>query len=266
MYLQGRIHYKTDIKVDYGFEVNELRPVTTYSEDIKNAKCANSHAHSRAQIISCSSGVMEVVTKNNIWIVNSLQGVWIAGNEEHQVYFPNNVKVVSAFIDESKLNSLPKNSFAFEPSFFLNSLLEKIISFSNPYVFTQQQNRIIEVFVDELSNLTPSKTFLPTSQDKRIKIVLDELMGNLSSKHTIEYYATKSCVSSRTLSRLFHKELGMGFGDWKMRLKLMEAVKQLGEKKSVKEIAFELGYENVSSFIVTFKKHFGKTPTNYPVK
>ncbi|WP_289040909.1 helix-turn-helix transcriptional regulator [uncultured Zobellia sp.] len=257
------IDYKTNIKVDYGFEVNPLRTVTTYSEDIQNAKCANSHAHPRAQLISCNAGVMEVVTKNNIWIVNSLQSVWIASNEEHQVYFPNNVKVVTAFIDESRLNDLPKDSFAFESSNFLNSLLEKVTSFFNPNTYTQQQNRIIEVFLDELSNIKPSTTFLPTSQDKRVKLVLWALMDDLSSKHTVSYYANKSFVSPRTLSRLFNKELGMSFGDWKTRLKLMEAIKQLGEKKSIKEIAFNLGYENVSSFIVTFKKHFGKTPTNY---
>ncbi|WP_405604241.1 AraC family transcriptional regulator [Polaribacter sp. Asnod1-A03] len=260
------IVYKTNIKVDYGFEINELRPVTTYSEHIQKSKCANSHAHPRAQIISCNTGIMKVVTKNNIWIVNSLQSVWISSNEEHQVYFPNNVKVDTAFIDKSKLSNLPKDSFAFETSYFLKSLLEKVISFSNPNIFTQQQNRVIEVFIDELSNLKPSRTFLPTSQDKRIKAVLDALMNDLSSKHTIDYYADKTFVSPRTLSRLFNKELGMSFGDWKIRLKLMEAVKQLGEKKSVKEIAFNLGYENVSSFIVTFKKHFGKTPTNYLMK
>lgn len=255
--------YKTNIDVDYGFEVNELRPVTTYSEEIQNAKCANSHAHPRAQIISCSTGIMEVVTTNNIWIVNSLQSVWIASNEKHQVFFPNNVKVLTAFVDESKLGGLSKASFAFDTSNFLQILLEKIISFSNPSSFTPQQNRIIEVFLDELSDLKPCTTFLPTSQNQKLKIVLDALMSDLSSKHTIDYYASQAFVSSRTLSRLFNKELGMSFGDWKMRLKLMEAVKQLGEKKSVKEIAFNLGYENVSSFIATFKKYFGKTPTNY---
>ncbi|WP_111309175.1 AraC family transcriptional regulator [Confluentibacter sediminis] len=257
------VDYTTTIKIDHGFEANSLRPVTTYSETIQNAKCANSHAHPRAQLISCDTGIMEVVTKNNIWIVNALQSTWIASNEEHQVYFPNNVKVVTAFIDESKLGNLPKDSFAFETSAFLKSLLEKITSFSNPSMYTEQQHRIVDVFLDELSNLKPSTTFLPTSQDQRIKLILDALMNDLSSKHTIDYYANQSFVSPRTLSRLFNKELGMSFGDWKMRLKLMEAVKQLGEKKSVKEIAFDLGYENVSSFIATFKKHFGKTPTNY---
>ncbi|UNY99907.1 helix-turn-helix transcriptional regulator [Zhouia spongiae] len=260
------IDYKTNIKIDYGFEVNELRPVTTYSEDVQNAKCAHAHAHPRAQIISCDSGVMEVVTTNNIWMVNSLQGVWIPGNEEHQVYFPNNVKVITAFIDESKLSGLPRDSFAFETTSFLSSLLEKIISFSNPDKLDRQQERVVEVFLDELSALRPGTTFLPTSRDKRIRIVLDALTNDVSDKHTIDHYAGMAFISPRTLSRLFHKELGMSFGDWKMRLKLMEAIRLLGENKSVKEIAFELGYENVSSFIAVFKKHLGKTPANYLVK
>ncbi len=255
--------YKTIVKIDYGFEVNKARPVTTFLENIKNAKCANSHSHSRAQLISCNTGIMEVVTKNNIWIVNSFQSVWISSNEEHQVYFPNNVKVVSAFIDESKIDNLPKDTFAFENSNFLNSILEKITSFSNPNKLTEQQNRVIDVFLDELSLLKPSTTFLPTSQDKRLKKILDHLINDIASKHTIDYYANLLFISPRTLSRLFNKELGMSFGNWKMRLKLIEAVKQLGENKSVKEIAFNLGYENVSSFITIFKKHFGKTPSNY---
>lgn len=255
--------YTTTIQVDLGFEVDASRPVTTYSETIQKAKCAQAHAHPRAQIISCSAGIMEVVTQRNLWIGNPLQSVWIAGNEEHQVYFPNNVKVISVFIDESRLGPLPQNSFAFDNTMFLSGLLDKIISFANPREFSPPQTRVIAVFLDELATLKPSRTYLPTSQDNRIRMVIDALMNDLSSKHTIAHYARQSCVSPRTLTRLFSKELGMSFGDWKMRLKLLEAIKQLGEGKSVKEIAFELGYENVSSFIATFKKHFGKTPNTY---
>lgn len=255
--------YKTTIQVDLGFEVNETRPITTYSETLEHAKCAHSHAHSRAQIISCDRGIMEVHTPHTIWTVNPLQSVFIASMEEHQVYFPDHVTVLTAFVDESKLPPLPTQSFAFEPSSFFNSLLVKIVSFSNPSEPTDTQFRILEVFLDELALLTPSTTYLPTSQNLRLKPILDSLKTDLSTKHTLAYYAQKSYMSSRTLSRLFQKELGMSFGDWKMRLKLMEAVKLLGEEKSIKEIALDLGYENVSSFITAFKNYFGKTPTNY---
>lgn len=73
-------------------------------------------------------------------------------------------------------------------------------------------------------------------------------------------------MSSRNLSRLFIKELGMNFSDWRIRLKLLEAIKRLGEQQSVKEIAFDLGYESSSSFIYMFKKYLGKTPSNYILK
>lgn len=257
--------YKTKINIDYGFEVNALRPITTYSETLQNAQCANLHKHPRAQIISCDRGIMEVVTKEQIWIVNPSQSVWISSFEEHQVYFPHHVNIISVFIDASKLSKLPKNSFAFDTPDFFKSLLHKVISFHNPRRFSAQQNRVVEVLLDEISTLKPTTTFLPTSQNKRIKIVTDALLNDLSCRHNLAYFADKINVSPRTLSRLFNKELGMSFGDWRIKMKLMEAIKQLEEGKSVKEISFNLGYENVSSFISTFKKHLGKTPTNYKI-
>lgn len=257
------IDYETTIKVDIGFEINKSRPITTYSEVIKNAKCQNSHSHPRAQIISCESGIMEIVIKNSIWIVNATQSVWIPSHVEHQVYFPNNVKIITAFIDPSCLEKLPAASFAFDNSSFFKSVLAKVASFSNPAELTAEQKRITDVLLDEISIIKPTSTFLPTSDDERIKKVTNALLNNYSSKQTIEYYAGISSVSSKTLSRLFLKELGMSFGDWKIRSKLLEAIKQLGEKKTIIEIALNLGYENPSSFITTFKKHLGTTPSNY---
>nr|WP_228519122.1 helix-turn-helix domain-containing protein [Flavobacterium sp. LC2016-12] len=88
-------------------------------------------------------------------------------------------------------------------------------------------------------------------------------MNDIASKYTIDYYADLSFMSTRTLSRLFIKELGMNFSDWRIRLKLLEAIKRLGEKQSIKEIALDLGYKTTSAFIFMFKKKLGKTPSNY---
>ena len=43
-------------------------------------------------------------------------------------------------------------------------------------------------------------------------------------------------------------------------------LKKLGEKQSIKEIAFDLGYENNKAFIFMFKKNLGKTTSNYILK
>ncbi|MNQ28666.1 HTH-type transcriptional repressor of iron protein A [compost metagenome] len=253
---------QTYLIVDYGFQINPSLPVLGYTEIITNAVCA-SHSHPRAQLLYATNGVMNVVVENQIWVVNPLQGLWIPGGIEHQVSFQKNVKLYSVFIDSSFIHNLPSISFSFDISVFLKQLMFKIISFENNENPTLSQKRIMDVFLDELALIEPSSTFLPTSNHAKLQNIISLLMDDITSKYTIDHYANISFMSTRTLSRLFIKELGMNFSDWRIRLKLLEAIKRLGEKQSIKEIAFDLGYETTSAFIFMFKKNLGKTPSNY---
>lgn len=248
--------------VDFGFQINPELPVVGYTEMVTDAVCI-SHSHPRAQLIYATSGVMNVVVNNQIWVVNPLQGLWIPGDTEHQVTFQKDVNLYSVYVDPSFMNGLPKVSFSFDISVFLKQLVFKIISFGTEGDISQSKRRIIDVFLDELALIEPSATFLPTTNHERLQKVVQLLLNDVASKNTIEYYADISFMSSKTLSRLFIKELGMNFSDWRTRLKLLEAIKRLGEKQSIKEIALDLGYETASAFIFMFKKHLGTTPSNY---
>ena len=253
---------QTYLIVDYGFQINPSLPVLGYTEIITNAVCA-SHSHPRAQLLYATSGVMNVVVKNQIWVVNPLQGLWIPGGIEHQVSFQKNVNLFSVFIDPSFTNNLSITSFSFDISVLLKQLMFKIISFENNENPTLSQKRIMDVFLDELTLIEPSSTFLPTSNHSKLQNIISLLIDDIACKYTIDHYANLSFMSARTLSRLFIKELGMNFSDWRIRLKLLEAIKRLGEKQSIKEIALDLGYETTSAFIFMFKKNLGKTPSNY---
>lgn len=248
--------------VDFGFQINPDLPVVGYTEMVTDAVCI-SHSHPRAQLIYATSGVMNVVVNNQIWVVNPLQGLWIPGHTEHQVTFQKDVNLYSVYVDPSFMDGLPKVSFSFDISVFLKQLVFKIISFGTDGNITSPKRRIIDVFLDELALIESSATFLPTTNHERLQKVVQLLLNDVASKNTIEYYADISFMSSKTLSRLFIKELGMNFSDWRTRLKLLEAIKRLGEKQSIKEIALDLGYETASAFIFMFKKHLGTTPANY---
>ena len=248
--------------VDFGFRINPDLPVVGYTEMVTNAVCIT-HSHPRAQLIYATRGVMNVVVNNQIWVVNPLQGLWIPGGMEHQVSFQKDVKLYSVFIDPSVTDGFPETSFSFDIPMFLKQLVFKIISFGTDGDITPQKRKIIDVFLDELVLIEPSATFLPTTNHERLQKVVNLLLDDVASKNTIDHYAEISFMSSRTLSRLFIKELGMNFSDWRTRLKLLEAIKRLGEKQPIKEIALDLGYETASAFIYMFKKHLGKTPSNY---
>ena len=60
-------------------------------------------------------------------------------------------------------------------------------------------------------------------------------------------------MSERTLSRLFKKETGMTYSQWKNRLYLMLSFRAFLEGTSVTNIAYDLGYESSSSLFINLK-------------
>ena len=68
-------------------------------------------------------------------------------------------------------------------------------------------------------------------------------------------------ISLRTLERHFQKNYGVTVSKWMRELRLGKAYESLKEGKSVKEVAFDHGYKQVSHFSREFKNHFGISPS-----
>jgi AraC-like DNA-binding protein len=72
--------------------------------------------------------------------------------------------------------------------------------------------------------------------------------------------AKNSGASTRTLQRLFLDETGLGFSEWRQRLRLLHAAALLGSGASVTEAGLDAGYTSASAFIAAFRKQMGRTP------
>lgn len=74
----------------------------------------------------------------------------------------------------------------------------------------------------------------------------------------------KNFVSEESLIRAFHRETGTTPYQYYRRNRLVRASRLLAYTQlPVKEIAVSLGYSNLTSFSIQFRKEFGKTPTEY---
>jgi AraC-like DNA-binding protein len=68
-------------------------------------------------------------------------------------------------------------------------------------------------------------------------------------------------ISLRTLERHFQKHYGLTVAQWLKELRLQEAYEQIKQGSSVKEVAFDMGYKQLSHFSREFKNEFGVSPS-----
>jgi len=89
------------------------------------------------------------------------------------------------------------------------------------------------------------------------------LVREPGNQQKLEELADGSGASIRTLERLFKKETGMSFQQWRTRRKLLESINRLVEGESSAAIAHSLGYRSSSAFVAAFRRHFGVPPQSF---
>jgi len=76
--------------------------------------------------------------------------------------------------------------------------------------------------------------------------------------------ASHTFVSQRTLQRRFTQALGMSVIDYLQKLRLHHACQQIEvSTRSIADIAFNVGYQNVNAFRKIFRKEYGLSPVEY---
>lgn len=249
--------------VETGFVDDAFRPVIPYCAEVKNAVCAASHAHPRAQVIFASRGVMRVIAQQNTWLVPPAQAVWLPSQVEHQVYFPGAVSIRNLFIDPVAAALLPGQCMVFNVTPLLRELILRIGETEEQGEPDGSAIRLMQVILDELQQIAPAPLNLPMSRDSRLQKVMDGLIRSPDDNRTLSEWSQVAGAVPRTLSRLFLKETGMTFGEWRTRLRLLEAIERLDQGQSVTQVAFDLGYQNLSAFISMFRKTLGTTPGRF---
>jgi len=90
------------------------------------------------------------------------------------------------------------------------------------------------------------------------------LEGNCCKKITLRDAAQTVYMAPKYLSRIFREKTGMGFNEYKLKMKMEQAKKLLRSTgSSVKQISAKLGYANTESFIRQFEKIARTTPSSY---
>jgi AraC-like DNA-binding protein len=123
--------------------------------------------------------------------------------------------------------------------------------------------RLRRVLVDELHEAREQPLQLPEPRDDRLRAVARKLYESPADNTSLAGLGQAVGASSRTLSRLFHDELGMTFYEWRTQLRIYHALVLLADGHDTTRVAHSCGWANPSGFIAAFTTIIGTTPGRY---
>ncbi|QIG78567.1 AraC family transcriptional regulator [Stakelama tenebrarum] len=221
------------------------------------------HRHAKSQIMLVQRGALSCEVEGGLWVVPPRSAVWIPGGTLHSIRMTGALEGYNAFIAPDMDARLPAACCAVAVTPLLRELLLRTANLPLFYEEGGANSRLMAVLLDELAVAKVEDLHLPMPTDPRLRKIIDLMMASPADRGTLDAWADKAGLSARTLGRLISRETGMSFGRWRQQLGVILAVKWLAGGASIQQVAADLGYESVPSFVTMFRKVLGTSPGRY---
>jgi AraC-like DNA-binding protein len=238
-------------------------PVTALASDYPSGGATPRHQHPTVQLIHAVHGVMVVSTDQGQWVVPPTRGLWMPARTDHWIRMVGNVKMRTAFIQPGAAPDLPTQCTVLGISPLLRELILAAVEIRVPYETHSRDGRLMRLLIDEVIHMPTLPLHLPQPSDPRLRHICDALCQALDDNTTLADWALKVGVDTKTIHRLFVRETGMSFSQWRQQARLLAALEQLAAGARIVDIALELGYASPTAFATMFRRQFGVPPSAY---
>lgn len=236
------------------------RPMAAMEIDYPDGSTTGRHAHPRAQLLYAIEGVMIVRSAAGIWVVPPNRAVWLAPHLEHDVLMRGDVKIRTVFVSDDAAPNLPRASCVIAVSPLLRELLSAAIKVPLDYTTGSRDEHLLLLLLDELRQWETLPLHLPMPEEPRLRRICEVLTANPDDRSTAEAWGLNLGVTAKTVHRLFQRETGLSFAQWRQQARLLKALERLALGERIIDVAFDCGYASQSAFTAMFRRHFGIPP------
>lgn len=144
----------------------------------------------------------------------------------------------------------------------LREVLERIAVAAFNTDWQQGPNaNLLAVCLDELAIAPRELTLLPLPIDRRLRHLTE-----LEMLPPLYELARYSGASAKTISRIFQRETGLSYQQWRQQWRLIKAIEMLSKGLNQSQIATQLEFSSNSAFATFFKNMVGNSPKGYMQK
>ena len=216
------------------------------------------HAHGVHQIVHAGRGVMRVMSEAGAWVVPPGRVIWMPARTTHWIDCFTAVEMRTVYLGGDH-PVLPEACAVWSVSPLMREVLLRLVSRERP----DQEAALLELLLSEIETVDQMPLSLPIPEDRRLRRITEALQSNPGDSRDLTSWAREAGATPRTLIRLFRRETGMTFREWRRQLRLQAALERLARGEAVTSVALDLGYASPSAFIQAFRDVLGTTPARY---
>ncbi len=215
------------------------------------------HHHEEHELIWSSKGVVTILVDGRVWSVLPGTGLWIPRGVVHEGHMGGGVAArVTLFSPEAWTRGW-KNTIAVKVNAAVQQLLVHLAHTGMP---AEERLRAQQVCIDMLEPAESSNISVPIPSDPRIRELVDAVLKDPADDRSLEQWARRLNLSSRTITRTFGADVAMSFVHWRRLVRMRSARGLLAQGMSVEAAGRRVGYGTTSAFVAAFRKVVGHTP------
>lgn len=227
-------------------------------EDIARDTFWEEHAHPTHELLWNESGASSATVGTRVWTITSTVGLWIPAGVRHSGWTPAGTRHRAAHFGVHAVPAIADRPVAVQVTPLLRLLLDRLGE-----DLTGGERARTEATVLDLIAPARNEILLRIPESPLLEPIVSALLEDPADTTTLAAWAVGLGVSTRTLTRAFRAETGLGFSRWAATARVRHAIALLARGEEIEDVARCVGYHSASAFGTAFRRITGTSPGRF---
>lgn len=228
--------------------------------DLARGVWFDEHAHPVPQLAWAAQGVLSVRALDRTWVLPPGLALWMPATLRHATGATTAADMLGIYI------TAPDCPISWDaPTVVAISPLarELLVYLLRDDLMLSSRTLAEALLFAQLHPVGDIHIDVPMPTDPRATAIAQALSAHPADPGSLEAWGREVGASARTLARIWAAETGIGFGQWRTRLRLQAALPLLAAGTAVNTVARRIGYQSASAFVAAFRREVGVPPASY---
>lgn len=228
-------------------------------EVIARDTCWEEHSHPTHELLWNDRGSSTATIGARTWTITPRIGLWIPAGIRHSGWTPAGTWHRAAQFNIGAVPAISDGPVAVEVTPLLRLLLDRLDDAS----LSTHSRATTEAMVVDVLSPAPHELVLHIPKAPLLAPIIRVARADPADGTTLNEWATRLQVSTRTITRLFQAETGFGFSQWMASVRAQRAIVLLSQGAEIDDVAAGVGYGSASAFSTSFRRVTGTSPGRF---